>query len=244
LRKWVYDLFLRRIDGFAVLSPSNATVLAEYGIEKKKIFVVPIPLSDKTEAQPIERDSILYVGWIQPRKGPHIIVEAMPQILNRIPNAKLYLIGEQRSNKGYQKMMAALLSREGLAGHVFLLGRRPYHEVRNFMQKASVVVIPEQWETIPPNTLTEGLVLGKAVVASRIGGILDFVNDGENGLLAGANEPADFASKIVSILEDETLMQRLCKGAAETGHDLFSEEKVCHQLLDFYLCVKGAKKRQ
>jgi len=244
LRKWVYDLFLRQIDGFAVLSPSNATVLAEYGIEKKRIFVVPIPLSDKTEAQPIERDSILYVGWIQPRKGPHIIVEAMPQILNRIPNAKLYLIGEQRSNKGYQKMMAALLSREGLAGHVFLLGRRPYHEVRNFMQKASVVVIPEQWETIPPNTLTEGLVLGKAVVASRIGGILDFVNDGENGLLAGANEPADFASKIVSILEDETLMQRLCKGAAETGHDLFSEEKVCHQLLDFYLCVKGAKKRQ
>jgi len=140
--------------------------------------------------------------------------------------------------------MAALLRREGLAGHIFLLGRRPYYEVRNFMQKANVVVIPEQWETIPPNTLTESLVLGKAVVASRIGGILDFVNDGENGLLAGANEPADFADKIISILEDEALMRRLCKGAAETGHDLFSEEKVCRQLLDFYLCIKGAKNRQ
>jgi len=38
--------------------------------------------------------------------------------------------------------------------------------------KANVLVVPEQWETIPPNALTEGTVLGKAMVASRIGGIL------------------------------------------------------------------------
>lgn len=241
LRKKVYDFSLRRIDGFAVLSPSNATVLEEYGIEKGKIFVIPIPLSDRIEAQSIEQDSILYVGWIQPRKGPHIVVEAMPQILNRIPNARLYLIGEQKANKEYERRIAALLSREGLGGHVFLLGRRPYQEVRDFLQKANVLVIPEQWETIPPNALTEGLVLGKAVVASRIGGILDFIRDGENGLLAGANEPADFANKIVSILEDETLMQRLCKGAAETGLDLFSEDRVYHQLLNLYDYVQEAK---
>ncbi|MBA7680928.1 D-inositol-3-phosphate glycosyltransferase [subsurface metagenome] len=241
LRKRVYDFFLRRIDCFAVLSPSNATVLMEYGIEEEKTFVIPIPLSDKIEAQPVEQDSILYVGWIQPRKGPHIVVEAMPQILNRIPNAKLYLIGEQRSNKEYQRRMAALLNRQGLEGHVFLLGRRPYHEVRDFMQKANVVVIPEQWETIPPNALTESLVLGKALVASRIGGVLDFIRDGENGLMAGASEPADFAEKIVSILEDEALMERLCKGAAATGHDLFSEDSVYRRLLNLYHSVQGAK---
>lgn len=40
------------------------------------------------------------------------------------------------------------------------------------MPKANVLVVPEQWETIPPNALTEGTVLGKAMVASRIGGIL------------------------------------------------------------------------
>ncbi len=44
----------------------------------------------------------------------------------------------------YVRKMAALLDREGLAGHVFLLGRRPYHEVRDFLQKANVLVIPEQ----------------------------------------------------------------------------------------------------
>ena len=40
------------------------------------------------------------------------------------------------------------------------------------MPKVNVLVVPEQWETIPPNALTEGTVLGKAMVASRIGGIL------------------------------------------------------------------------
>ena len=59
--------------------------------------------------------------------------------------------------------------------------------------------------------------------------------------MAGVNEPADFANKVTAILEDKALMQRLCKGAAETGQDLFSEEKVYRRLLDMYHTVQGAK---
>lgn len=234
LRKGAFNFFLNNIDSFIVLSQSNAKVLDEYGIEKERVFVIPIPLSEEISTRSVEADSILYVGVIQPRKGPHIILEALPQIVKLIPNAKLYIIGELRANKEYEEKIAALVNKSELAGHIFLLGKRPYHEVANFMQKANVLVIPEQWETIPPNTLTEGMVLGKAIVASRIGGVLDFITEGENGLLAEANNPADFAEKVITILESEELRQRLSKEARNTGLEFFHKEKIYQQLLSLY----------
>jgi len=239
-RKRWFDFFLNKIDGFVVLSPSNAEALEEYGIEKERIFIIPIPLSEEIDALPIEKNSILFVGVIQPRKGPHIVLEAMPQILTRIPDAKLYVIGEMIANKEYEEKMASLVDKSELQGHIFLLGKRPYNEVRDFIQKANVLVIPEQWETIPPNTLTEGLVFGKAIVASRIGGLLDFIVDGENGLLADTHDSIDFTNKIISILEDQDLSQRLSRRARETGLELFSEEKVYQKLLDLYQSLSKA----
>jgi len=242
-RKRWFNFFLDKIDGFVVLSQSNAKTLQEYGIEKERIFVIPIPLSEEIDAPAIEKNSILYVGLIQPRKGPHIVLEAMPQILTQIPDAKLYVIGEIIANKEYEGKIASLVDTSELQGHIFMLGKRPYHEVRDFIQKATVMVIPEQWETIPPNTLTEGMVFGKAIVASRIGGMLDCIADGENGLLAETHDPADFANKIISILEDQDLRQRLSRGARETALELFSEEKVYQKLLDLYqsLSKEGVK---
>jgi len=234
LRKRFFNLSSSKIDSFVVLSECNGKVLQEYGIEKERIVAIPIPLSEEIGAPKEEDHSILYVGWIQPRKGPHVILEAMPQILQRIPKAKLYMIGEQKSNRAYEEKIAGLLSRGDLDRHVALLGRRPFAEVRDFLKKAAVLVIPEQWETIAPNALTEGMVFGKAIVASRIGGILDYINDGENGLLAKADDPSDFAVKIISILEDQQLGRRLGHEARNTGLRLFSEERVCQQLLDLY----------
>lgn len=233
-RKRFFDLFLNKIDGFIVLSESNAKTLQEYGIERERIFVVPIPLSEEIKAQEVEENSILYVGVIQPRKGLHMVLAAMPQILEQIPDAKLYVVGEMIANREYEAEIAKLASQESLNDHVFMFGKRPFHEVRDFIQKASVLVIPEQWETIPPNTLTEGMVFGKAIVASKIGGVLDFIADGDNGLLAETHDPADFAIKIISILKNEDLRQSLSKRARETGLEQFSEEKVYQKLLDLY----------
>ena len=84
----------------------------------------------------------------------------------------------------------------------------------------------------------EGMVFGKAVVAARIGGVLDFIRDGENGLMASADDPTDFANKIISILEDRDLMERLCKRVTETGVKLFSGERVYRQLLNLYQSLR------
>lgn len=234
LRTRLLNMLLRKIDGFVVLSSSNADVLVDFGIPRQKIGVVQIPLDESDFSEDLEKNSILFIGWLHPRKGPHVVVKAMPYILKEVPEAKLYIFGDEEGNKLYKDTILNFIRQRKLEDKIVFFGRRPHEEVRRFLKKASVLVIPETWETIAPNTLTEGLTFGKAVVASRVGGSKDYIIDNENGLLAENNNPEDFATKIISILKDQVLAARLRRNARNSWHEFFSEERVYERLIGFY----------
>jgi len=235
-RKKIFDYFLKQLDGFIVLSEDNARIPRQYGVADYKIHVVHIPLTiEAADLQPsrIEKNSILFTGWTHPRKGLKVVVEAMASIVRSFPDARLYAIGGSY-DKSYEGVLAGIIKKNKLENNVHLLGKKPYSVVQQYIRKAHVLVIPEQWETIAPNALTEGIVFGKPVVAGNIGGILDVIKDGENGLLAKYNDPKDYARKITMLFEDETLSKRLAKKARETGLSLFAEERVYKELMTAY----------
>ena len=157
----------------------------------------------------------------------------MPHVLESVPDAKLYAIGGSYDPR-YEQVLADIIKRNRLENSVHLLGKMPYSIVQQYIQKAHVLVIPEQWETIAPNALTEGMVNGKAVVAGDIGGTLDVIRDGENGLLAQYNDPKDYAKKIITLLEDEALSKKIAKNARNTGLSLFSEDRVYAEIMHAY----------
>ena len=238
-RRRAFDFFLNKVDRFVVLSDYSIQVLQAYGIDKDRISVVHIPLSEDIEFQVAEDETILYLGAFLPRKGPHIIVKAMPWILERLPDVKLYLVGDPTHSEEYMQTIRSYIEGHNLREHILILDRKPYSEVRELLQRAKVLVIPEQWEVIAPNTLTEGMVFGKAVVASRLGDMTDVIEDGENGLLADADDPSDFAAKIISVMEDDDLRLKLSRGAKKTAPHLFSEEKVYQELMNLYQSVSS-----
>lgn len=241
LRTYLLNMLLKKIDGFVVLSSSNADVLVDFGIPRQKIGVVQIPLDEPDFEEELEKNSILFIGWLHPRKGPHVIVKAMPYILKEVPEAKLYIFGDEKGNKPYKDTILNFIRQRNLEDKIVFLGRRPHEEVRGFLKKASVLVIPETWETIATNTLTEGLTYGKAIVASRVGGSKDYITHKQNGLLVRNNDPADFAQKIVSILKDQGLAKWLRKNARESWYELFSEDKVHKRLISFYKMISIGK---
>ena len=85
-----------------------------------------------------------------------------------------------------------------------------------------------------PNAVLEAMACGLPVVASPVGGILDLVQDGENGLLVPPDDPEALAGAIERILDDEALRERLISCARATVLRDFSPGAELRATLDLY----------
>ncbi|MBI3755103.1 MAG: glycosyltransferase family 4 protein [Deltaproteobacteria bacterium] len=191
----------------------------------------------------MEDNSILFAGWIDEKKGLHILIDAMPEIFKKVPSAKLYVL-ELTSYKEYKNKILKKVDEYGLKDRFFMLGRLSSDEFKEYLKKANVVVVPEQWENMSPVIIAEAMAKAKPIVASRIGGIPEFIEHGKSGLLASHNNPKDFAEKIIQILQDKNKAIEMGKMARQRALEIFNEEKIKNQLLDLYQNVKGSNAKK
>jgi len=243
LRKKVIDYFLNKIDAIVVLSNSWAEILEQYGAERKKISVIPLPLFEKIRGQTelIEENSILFVGWIYPHKGLQVLIEALPIILKEIPRIKLYVV-ESGVDKNYENEIMKTIEKFKLEENVSFLGKLPNEKVQTYLQKAKVVAVPEQWGIAWPIFLTEAMGLGKPIVASRIGDIPMFIKDGENGFLAEPRDSTDFARKLIWMLKEKKASE-MGKKAQKDIIEICDENKILEKLENIYLFLTKMNKK-
>lgn len=244
LLRWkiVFDYYYRHINSFVVLSESSKNILAKYGINEKKINVIhqafPMKAWEAAEPIDIEDNSILFAGWVDEKKGLHILIDAMSEILKKIPNAKLYVL-ELTSYKEYKNRIRKKIDEHGLKDNVFMFGKLSSDEFKGFLKRATCVVVPEQWENMSPVIVAEAMAKAKPIVAGRIGGIPEFIEHGKSGLLAEYNNPRDFAEKIIRILQDKNAAVEMGKMARQIALEMFDEEKIKNRLLNLYQSVRS-----
>lgn len=242
LRRQIFDFFYQRIDAFAVLSEAQGNLLKSYGIPKKKIVLVR-QVFNLFNTKPDfngKKNMILFTGWLDQRKGLHILIEAMPEIIRKIPRAGLFIL-KLEGTKSYEDKVMKRISKLNLQNKVKILGRLTKEEFGKFMKQASVVVVPEQWENMSPVIIVEGMAQGKVMVASKIGGIPEFIKDGENGLLAQRDSPKDFAEKVIWVLKNPSEARKLAIQASIDIRKLCEEKKVLRDLLRIYNKLSYAK---
>lgn len=239
LRKKVFDFFLEKADKFIVLSRSSRQILIEYGIKEDRISVIRLPYPDiPGQAQPGAEDkenSILFVGWLQRRKGLHILLEAMPIVWQKMPGVKLYIVAQKvKWEPEYEHLILSRLRNMPQDRFVFLLGQRKQEELRNLMRSSAVVVVPEQWENMSPLIVIEAMALSRPVVASDIGGIREFIADGKDGLLAAYQDPADFAEKITALLNNKEMREAIAGNANAKIRGMLNKEIIANQYIQEY----------
>mgnify|MGYP001576941359 CR=1 FL=1 len=238
--KKLFDYYYSNINAFIVLSESSANILKSYGINEKKIYVIHqvFPLKDweASSVYDIEDNSILFAGWVDEKKGLHILIDAMPEILKKVPDAKLYVL-ELTSYKEYKNKILKKIDEYGLKNKVFMLGRLSPDEFKGYLKKANIVVVPEQWKNMSPVIIAEAMAKAKPIVASRIGSIPEFIEHGISGFLAEYNNPKDFAEKIIRILQDKNKAIEMGKKARQMALDIFDEKKAEIKLMELYKMV-------
>ena len=115
----------------------------------------------------------------------------MPQVIKEFPSVKLIIIGD-----GIQKeYLERLCSDLGISQQVTFLGRKTSAEVSGFLKNIDLFVLASNWEGFGL-ALIEAMSAGKPVVAAKVGGIPEIVEDGECGFLVPPGDPQALAEKV------------------------------------------------
>lgn len=159
-----------------------------------------IQLSDFSNETPedFEPGLILYIGTIIRKKGVLELPAILEKVVAKNPEAHLLLIGSdsydlQTQSSSTWQLLHSMLN-ETLKEKVSYLGRVPYNEIREHIQKANVCVFPTFAETLGMVTI-ECMAMQKAVVNSNIGWAKELIVDGESGFLVHPKDHTVYAEK-------------------------------------------------
>jgi len=238
-RKKVFDFFLSNVTRFSVLSDACKDLVSKYLQSKKKIFVVKqLSVIQQHEKEVlIEKGCVFLNAWMLPHKGVHIVIQAFFDVIKLKPKTKLHIAIKDAGNytdHQYYLKIKKLVKDLGLEKNITFFGRLSNQEYLNRIMKAEVIVVAEQWENMAPTTLADSMSFGKPIVASKIGGIPEMIKDGKNGFLVDPRNPKDFAQKILKLLNNESLSERMGLEARKSIKGFGNEKIIINQLSNLY----------
>ena len=236
LIKLLEEYWIGKATGKIGLSKEVAEITARhFSMKLGNTPFVPNPL-DISFFRPLDNYSddgtqeILYVGRLEFRKGIHTLIRAFRQVQAVLPEAKLTLIGSDCGMGGYLRENIAKLKYPHKVTWLDYLSRERLPE---YYQRSAVCVVPSIWENYPYVCL-EAMACGKAVVASRIGGLSRMITDRYNGLLFPAGSSKALAEALIRALKSPDLRSGLGRNARKTIEETHSPKAIAEQTLRAY----------
>lgn len=228
------------VDRLVALSEASRDLLVAHGVEAARIVVLPQyiwkeAVASQRQGEP-ERGRLLYVGWVEHRKGLHVIVEALGKLAREFPELHLEVLG-MPANAEYQSTVERRGRELGVADRVRFRGKLARADLVRALQSAYLVAVPEQWENMSPVILTEAMAAGACVLASRLGGIRHFVEDYRSGLLAERNDAEEFADKIRWAMHHPGAVREIGEAARMRARHLFDPAAINRKTIDLYNSV-------
>lgn len=145
-----------------------------------------------------------------PYKGFHMLLRAMPKILEHYPNTQIRVAGYHLTSNelyyrirrtGYGRLLLNEIKNNNLGSVISFVGRLPANGMISEYLNANVFVCPSAIEN-SPNALGEAQLLGVPCVASNVGGVSDMIPDDDCGKLYRFSEPTELAFAICSTFEE------------------------------------------
>jgi D-inositol-3-phosphate glycosyltransferase len=163
---------------------------------------------------PLDCPVLLFVGRIQPLKGPDVAVRALAEL--KRPDALLLIVGGASGLEGGDEMrhLEGLITELGVEGQVRFIEPQPHHILSTYYRASDVVLVPSRSESFGLVAL-EASACGIPVVASGVGGLLTLVDHEDTGFLVPERDPALYARYIGEILDHPDRAARMGqRGAA------------------------------
>ena len=215
-----------------------------YGIKEEKIRVIhngvdTVKFQPAVDKRKVKAElgfnpddiAIVSVGRLYARKGLFTLIESMPAVVHKFPNAKFIISGKGQSNE-MNKLINHAQSL-GVKDNIIFTGYFPDKKLPKLYQAANVFAFSTFYEHHPFAVL-EALATGLPVVTTNVGGIPETITDGKDGFMCQPFNPNQFSDRILYLLEHPTAAQEMGFQARKTIEERFDWRIIVKKVLTVY----------
>lgn len=173
------------------------------------------------------------VGRLTPIKGHLYFIKAMAHAAKTLPHLKIWIIGEAPGSKeAYKEQMQVLVKRLGLWHRTQFLGNQ--RDIPAILANLDLLVLATTGHEAFGRVIVEAQACGVPVVATRVGGVIDIIEDGRTGLLVSPADPVAMAQGVIKIFKDIELSCKLAQNAYEKVKEKYNVELMVKNTIDAY----------
>jgi len=202
---------------------------------------------------PADDPRILFVGRISPEKGLHVLLDAFARVVRQYPNAHLDIVGAQAQcpreilvdladeapvralarfyeGRSYHEHLTTQIAALGIGRNVTFSGFLAHADSVRHFHEAWMLVNPSLSEAFGMS-LAEGMAAGIPVVATRVGGMVEVVQDGVTGRLVATDDAAALAEALGELIADAKTRKKMGEAGRERASECFSWGRIAGDLL-------------
>ncbi len=229
LSRWLGNI--DKIDHFVAISDFQRRKLIEHGVPANKISTLH-NFIDSSAIKPQYRagDYLLYFGRLERLKGVFTLVEAAAHL-----SLPLKIVGTGKA----EDELRAYAANTGLS-NVEFLGFQNGERLSRLIRESLCTVVPSEWYEPFGLTVIESMAHGKSVVASRIGGITELIDPGENGYLFTPGDAEDLAACLEQLATNPQAAAAMGQAGREKVEREFGPQEHYRRLMEIYQLASGS----
>jgi glycosyltransferase involved in cell wall biosynthesis len=167
------------------------------------------------------------IAILRKKKGHHILLDAIPLILEKIPDAVFVFAGDGPQKKNIADKIEDL----GLTGRVFMLGLRK--DIPDILKSIDIFVLPTLQEALGTSFI-EAMAMEKPVIGADVGGVNEVIKEGINGYLVEPDNPHALADAIIMALQDKEKLNIMGIEGRKIAEQNYTVEKMCEKMYALY----------
>ncbi len=222
-------------------------MIEDFSVPHERIRLVPRSVDLEKfkyldpQAKRKEDFNVGIIGRITPLKGHLHFIKAMARISRSVPRLKIWIVGDAPASKEtYKEELQILVRRLGLWHCTEFLGTQ--RDIPGILEHLDLVVLATTTHEAFGRVVVEAQAAGVPVVATKVGGVIDIIEDGKNGLLVPPADAKSMADAVMRIFKDTHLAAELAQHAYVKVKEKYNLELMVKNTLEVYREVSNNSK--
>lgn len=240
------------LDADEVAAPSQALgkeLIQRWRLDSSKVNYYPLPFNPNPRLLEIQPKTfghrVTFVGRLDIKKGVVDLADAIPTVLESVPEAKFRLIGRNgqspQPNVDMQQFLMQKLAPYLAA--VEFTGQVPAEKIPDYLADTDICVFPSQWESFGLVCL-EAMTAGRSVIGSSAGGMAEIITSDQVGRLVPPQSPEKIAAAVIELLKDPDLCSSIGHNARQKVLDEYSPQRIAELQENSYIRAIQQRKSQ